>query len=594
MSLPEEAMPLLPEQRDHPDDAALVRRSLAGDTAAFACLYEHHAIALATHVRRALPGVHFDAADAVHDAFVRAWCRLPQLRDPERFSPWVRAIALSTARDALRAAGREVAQAATPEAATATDNLDEVLTLRQAVASLPPPQRTAVVLCYLQGLTAGEASRLLGVPTSTVRGRLQKGRAALRAHLSRGAAWDGPTAPAGARRPIQEVLAAIRRRNIDETRDPRGRPIVLFYGFPLDLDLVPSPDDHLHLRGSVWAVGEAALSAVALHADGVDDALAVGPHPGTLFGGTIRNGQSLQPILGDTGEQWAQSRREIENTPGGVAHNLREILGGAALRISVVASRLHGVWAGEADASVRPKLDEVLQHQYLGELGWHGPEIRGAITVQVPAGATFAAVGLGAAGRITLRDVQAHVACVGGRAVVAERHHGDFTMWDTDPERIAGLQGALRLHMNWSTGGNWESGYGGPGGQLAFSVAGLDGSAEIEVGRAAITLEEPRGTLAVENRFGNTVLRLGPDAAVTGDVRSLSGRVSMQIPSGVTLPDLRVTTVFGEIRWSGDLSGWELYEANDSRWMGLFPRGNPDPRLRLHSEAGSVVLERGQ
>lgn len=97
-------------------DVDLVRRSLAGETIAFGDLYARHMAAVAAHLRRALPGAHLDFADTVQDAFVRAWCRLPPLRDPARFGAWVRAIAVAAAHDRLRATAREVPVGEPPDA----------------------------------------------------------------------------------------------------------------------------------------------------------------------------------------------------------------------------------------------------------------------------------------------------------------------------------------------------------------------------------------------------------------------------------------------------------------------------------------------
>ncbi len=59
---------------------------------------------------------------------------------------------------------------------TRTETVESV---RQAVLSLPPNYREAVVLCDLQELGYAEAAGLLAVPVGTVRSRLSRGRAML-------------------------------------------------------------------------------------------------------------------------------------------------------------------------------------------------------------------------------------------------------------------------------------------------------------------------------------------------------------------------------------------------------------------------------
>ncbi|HKB04750.1 MAG TPA: sigma-70 family RNA polymerase sigma factor [Gemmataceae bacterium] len=53
------------------------------------------------------------------------------------------------------------------------------------IARLPERYRTAVLLCYVQGLTYDEAAHRLGCPLGALRGRLERGRAFLRRRLER-------------------------------------------------------------------------------------------------------------------------------------------------------------------------------------------------------------------------------------------------------------------------------------------------------------------------------------------------------------------------------------------------------------------------
>jgi RNA polymerase sigma-70 factor (ECF subfamily) len=57
--------------------------------------------------------------------------------------------------------------------------------VRQAVVSLPPMYREAVVLCYLENLSYEEAAAVLGCPVGTVRSRLSRGRVILAQKLIR-------------------------------------------------------------------------------------------------------------------------------------------------------------------------------------------------------------------------------------------------------------------------------------------------------------------------------------------------------------------------------------------------------------------------
>ena len=57
--------------------------------------------------------------------------------------------------------------------------------VRQAIVSLPPIYREAVVLCDLENATYEEAAAVLECPVGTVRSRLNRGRAMLAQKLTR-------------------------------------------------------------------------------------------------------------------------------------------------------------------------------------------------------------------------------------------------------------------------------------------------------------------------------------------------------------------------------------------------------------------------
>src|SRR5262249_62048146 len=57
--------------------------------------------------------------------------------------------------------------------------------LDDELRNLPPVCRAALVACYLQALSTVEAAHHLGVPASTLKSRLQRGRDLLRQRLQR-------------------------------------------------------------------------------------------------------------------------------------------------------------------------------------------------------------------------------------------------------------------------------------------------------------------------------------------------------------------------------------------------------------------------
>jgi RNA polymerase sigma-70 factor (ECF subfamily) len=174
-------------------DTTLVGETRAGDREAFCELvrrYQDHAYGLAVAMVS-----DFDLAqDVVQEAFVSAYCHLPKLREPERFAGWLRGIVRNTARRALRDRehdrllverlahlGAEAEPACSPaERAEATERRQLV---QRALEGLPRHNREAVTLYYVDGLSYADIAGFLGVTPTTVKGRLQRGRAQLREEL---------------------------------------------------------------------------------------------------------------------------------------------------------------------------------------------------------------------------------------------------------------------------------------------------------------------------------------------------------------------------------------------------------------------------
>lgn len=82
-------------------DAVLVSRAREHDRGAESLLYRRHAGPLLSMAGRLLRNSH-QAEDAVQDAFVRAFERLHQLKDPSMFRSWLLSIVVSLVKKRLR------------------------------------------------------------------------------------------------------------------------------------------------------------------------------------------------------------------------------------------------------------------------------------------------------------------------------------------------------------------------------------------------------------------------------------------------------------------------------------------------------------
>jgi len=159
-------------------DARLVEAAQSGDRLAFGALVEAHWRGLLGLARSVLAGGP-QAEDLVQDALLTAWQRLADLRDPERFSPWVRRIVLRACLNHLRRAPRwEELPIDEPSGAPAAgDAAGRRLDVARALARLAPRQR-AVIYLGAEGHSDREIGAILGIFAATV--RVHRWRAAQR------------------------------------------------------------------------------------------------------------------------------------------------------------------------------------------------------------------------------------------------------------------------------------------------------------------------------------------------------------------------------------------------------------------------------
>ena len=128
-------------------------------------------------------------AEAVaQDAWLGIWSGLPGLRDPSRFAPWAfgilrRRAADRLGRDIVRRNGEQSLAAELPQV-TSDASTENAFAIRQAMDALPPAQRFAAHLFFVEGLTLGEIAQAQGVPLGTAKSRLFHARRGLKAALA--------------------------------------------------------------------------------------------------------------------------------------------------------------------------------------------------------------------------------------------------------------------------------------------------------------------------------------------------------------------------------------------------------------------------
>lgn len=126
-------------------------------------------------------------ADILSELMATAWRRNSDLRtDHEQARMWLFGIARNLLRNSARSNVRQarLANALRDSVPSTGPDTAEQFAIRDAVQRLDPGLGEIVTLVRWEGLTIAEAGQLQGVPASTVRGRYQRAKEALRKALS--------------------------------------------------------------------------------------------------------------------------------------------------------------------------------------------------------------------------------------------------------------------------------------------------------------------------------------------------------------------------------------------------------------------------
>lgn len=173
-------------------EASLLARAQAGDVAAFERLSGAHADRLYMLLVRLL-GDRAEAEDVAQEVMLRAWRGITRFRGQSSYFTWLYRIAVNEANRALDRRGRrpagvsigaqelELPAAPEEEPSRQAENNELRRVLSQALAGLPPPLRTAIVLRDVEGLSTQEAAEIAGVSQAAFKSRLHQARLRARA-----------------------------------------------------------------------------------------------------------------------------------------------------------------------------------------------------------------------------------------------------------------------------------------------------------------------------------------------------------------------------------------------------------------------------
>jgi RNA polymerase sigma-70 factor (ECF subfamily) len=181
-----------------PSDRELVAAALEGDVPAYGVLvarYQQRIFRLAAHMLKNTS----DAEDVTQETFVRAFRALESFDGRSEPFTWIYRIAVNLSLNVIRS--RRVRKHATPDddprleaqlvehrpgyADPAGDSADrETFTcLTEGMNTLSDTLRTTLILVCVDGLSHGDAAKVLGCPEGTVAWRVHEARRKLREHF---------------------------------------------------------------------------------------------------------------------------------------------------------------------------------------------------------------------------------------------------------------------------------------------------------------------------------------------------------------------------------------------------------------------------
>lgn len=165
-------------------DSALVARLKSGHEDAWSSLVLEFAPILMRIYRSIAPDKN-TAEDFVQETFETVFSKLTELREPSKFSSWLKRIACNKARAQMRRCrplctipdGAEAVvsdPSLDADPARVAERQDNSRKLYEVLQKLQPDDYSIVILHYFDGMTHEKIGRLIGIPKGTVSTRMNR------------------------------------------------------------------------------------------------------------------------------------------------------------------------------------------------------------------------------------------------------------------------------------------------------------------------------------------------------------------------------------------------------------------------------------
>ncbi|MCY3857417.1 MAG: sigma-70 family RNA polymerase sigma factor [Gammaproteobacteria bacterium] len=170
-------------------DEYLMQQVQQRDESAFSLLVQRHTQSIHAFIYR-LCGNQSDAEDIAQETFLRLWQRAAQWTpNTVQLSTWLHQIARNLCIDQFRrerSTKRSSVQETVDLVDSTIDSIEDAAqrrAIRDAIRTLPERQRTAIVLCQVQGWTQQDAAKVLDTTVDGVQALIGRARRTLRGLL---------------------------------------------------------------------------------------------------------------------------------------------------------------------------------------------------------------------------------------------------------------------------------------------------------------------------------------------------------------------------------------------------------------------------
>jgi len=164
-------------------DAEILTALTDGKPMGGAALYDRYG-RLVRSVLLRLVGIGGDLDDLVQETFIAAIRNIRRVHGPEHLRPWLTSVAVFTARDEIKRRGRrrffhlrspeDLPEVAAP--CSSPEGQESVRAVYAILEKLPPDDRIAFTLRFIEGMDLEEVASVCQVSLATIKRRIARGR----------------------------------------------------------------------------------------------------------------------------------------------------------------------------------------------------------------------------------------------------------------------------------------------------------------------------------------------------------------------------------------------------------------------------------